>query len=923
MARHPQPNAPLNLDEPSPQDLITGQTAPLDESGSPAARDLQSAETATTQDAAELSNGQNVDSDAINKSENRAGDENWQYNRGGKHNTKVKSRRHSKVGPGILLGLGVFSTLIVIITMTLGAWAALTSYSKYLEQTYYGVSLVNSMRLLKNAAINGDYLARAGVATKTLSQKVANSKLGKMVSATRAKSVAGLQNLGIHIADSVTSSTAGQAVKLIAVKLSDLAHAPPQLFTSATDTAKSFLRNNFGYTLDNAMNIFDSAGSKIGRLTSEGLMVFDNVVGSKAQTVIRQVWSVTNRANNGIMAATRKFNSMRSALVRLGLFRALSTAKTAVKSFATKLAGTATDAASRAAAIRNALTTNAKGVINDFKVSLNAAKNSLVESSAALRSIRNSAKNAANNLRRHKTRLNRAGLASALLQVCVSAYCFLQSLGENNKPDVRYQTVAVPAMNEALELQNQVDTINSGDLSREETDLLTQTAIDKFLYNEVPKEVLVNDADGDDCKGDYSAYEETNDDDETVIHESAQNSDCQTETIVIKSSALDSQLLRADNGQSWQEYQNADIPYSNLDAFKNLQTGDAGGGILQTIGNFLSSASGSAGNLLCSSVGIMIITIVGVAIDAVAAFVSGGGYAAVKSVAVSLLLLGVMSLVANFIPDDENQAGSAIDTEHAEAETVNLIYGYQFLRNEDMINNGGSKLSDEEWTAQNTEYRQWLAAEYDAKPWYEKIFDPTDFRSAISTVARALNLNLTENTVQAGLQNTARVILSLPQIFARIVSPNYSLDAAHAATVYDYNIDHYGYTQKFQSLLLDDNNSYTWDINAEKVITILEEKTSTEEKIATEFNPLNDRLQQCYRKTINPSDWSVQKTDFISSNESNASRYYDDAENAQKFDLICDNENDEEWLRLRIYLLDYQGFVSESCEYDEKQYCDY
>jgi murein DD-endopeptidase MepM/ murein hydrolase activator NlpD len=779
------------MDYSDPEKLMTGEVAPLDESGSPA-QDLQKAENDAADEGAE--NSASVkDDDAVNKNES-APNSGWDYGsedgKGGKSSMQGGQKKNffNKYVFGSILGIFGGSGMVMLLTAILGGWAILAMLGGFLEKTYMVTDSLVAARSVKNAMKMSQYDGVGKNGTKTLNQRLGKSRVGKITTLSGEKMLAKQYAKGLDFDLTLNGRDA------IAGKM-DLKKLYP-------NQSADFWRNT------DPDKLADMVEKRLGiRPTSivDGTFDFPKDLMKDRQALTKFMKSLDGEMKNWF-TKTQQFFRIRAALSRVGIYHSLSFWKN-LRSAANIKADTAGKKIARA-------------VSNKMSEALEK-----VEKLKVVRSAFNKVRSAA-------PRLRKISLSVGLGELFLAAACVVKGLQEMASPSGRFASTAVPAMNESATLINAKDTMNAGDMGSEEIAASLMT----YAYNEYETDPPRNDTDSDEFDS--------------------------NEKILVQSSSLDVPAYIAEAGGNPQALKPDDPAYETTLALQNMQKKDTGVGatILRAVNRV---ATWVATDVTCSEEFLGIVGIASMILDVVATFATSGAGAAIKTAIVSGVILGVGQLVSNLIPADDSE--DAEQEPQPKVNFTNAIYGTIFNYNESVMAMGASKLGKDVWIGQETEWKEQLAAEYAKKPWYEKVFDGTDHRSVVSSMGRALNLDLSNNSITSGIKNVGRVAASLPQIFARIFSPSYSLQAASAGT-YDYGVDRWGFSDEFNRTALKNNMENTSEIetwshpnlqDAREEFLKKDEDGNLINELNEDGEKISNDFEYCYGKKLDPVSFNL------------------------------------------------------------------
>lgn len=206
-------------------------------------------------------------------------------------------------------------------------------------------------------------------------------------------------------------------------------------------------------------------------------------------------------------------------------------------------------------------------------------------------------------------------------------------------------------------------------------------------------------------------------------------------------------------------------------------------------GGIINAVNASVGGLACAvdhTTGIFSDAITK-AID----FVTAGGLSNLSS--------AIMGPIMNFAI--ELMAGKKLDLTNQTPEQFGNIaaYGSKFMGEQNGLRaNGGTVLSDTESAELRRDANTWLAMEWNDTPLLAKLFDPTDYRSAISTVARNARMNPMPENILASITNTFRLMAAIPNtaVAMAVDSPVATARATSGRPAYDYGVPDIGIVPK-------------------------------------------------------------------------------------------------------------------------------
>ncbi|MDO4271373.1 MAG: hypothetical protein Q4C83_00075 [Candidatus Saccharibacteria bacterium] len=229
-----------------------------------------------------------------------------------------------------------------------------------------------------------------------------------------------------------------------------------------------------------------------------------------------------------------------------------------------------------------------------------------------------------------------------------------------------------------------------------------------------------------------------------------------------------------------------------------------------------------------------------------------------------------------------------------------LMYGGKFMSNDQALTMGGRQLNTQEAIELNLENRRYLAWRNSQKPLVARLFNPSDYNSAVNQVARAVNINTSDQSLTTQLANVFKTFVSAPNIMATAANQLVG-GSAYAASAYDYGVDTWAYSIDEMNSILEDD-AYDLVTNTDYILDIFENN-------ADETKRLERYAEKCLSLDISTSgDYKIDPID----NEEGTAWNYVDIKNA------TDCGNDDNTLRLRLYAMDYFNTVSGMCYYGEE-----
>jgi hypothetical protein len=247
-----------------------------------------------------------------------------------------------------------------------------------------------------------------------------------------------------------------------------------------------------------------------------------------------------------------------------------------------------------------------------------------------------------------------------------------------------------------------------------------------------------------------------------------------------------------------------------------------------------------------------------------------------------------------------------------------VMYGSKFLEDFDNSTLGGRKLSDDEVAVLYSSNQIKLAGEYQDSSVLRRLFDPTDYRSALSKVARQNNWDTSGGSAVSHLANVANTLARIPATLLVNVRAVFRDQASAASnSPYDYGVGWYGYSVDEQQRLRDiDNPQSSVFKNAENLYEISSRDLGDVQ--------LNSAATSCFSTYI-ASNTMLAKINNSGANILNKEGSFNidyiggplfDYDDCYHFQL-----NYDEMMILRTYILDYQLLSAGSC-YEASVYPD-
>lgn len=146
--------------------------------------------------------------------------------------------------------------------------------------------------------------------------------------------------------------------------------------------------------------------------------------------------------------------------------------------------------------------------------------------------------------------------------------------------------------------------------------------------------------------------------------------------------------------------------------------------------------------------------------------------------------------------------------------------------------------------------QEYLNREWSQRTLADRLFDATDYRSAVAKLANGAGINPMPDSPTQYFANFAKMVAAVPNFLMTGLFGGRSAQAA-AATAVDYDIPgapHIEFTPDFLDKISGSDESYDYDVNADKVYTMLDASGSDK----------RDYAQKCLGLTIGPGpDYAV------------------------------------------------------------------
>ena len=238
------------------------------------------------------------------------------------------------------------------------------------------------------------------------------------------------------------------------------------------------------------------------------------------------------------------------------------------------------------------------------------------------------------------------------------------------------------------------------------------------------------------------------------------------------------------------------------------------------------------------------------------------------------------------------------------------MYGGHFTSNDQALGIGGKQLNSTEAMELNIENRRYLAWKNSQKPLLAKLVDPSDYNSSVNQIARAAQLNTSNQSFSTQLANVFKVFTSAPTVIAT-ASNQLIGGSAYAASAYDYGVDTWAYNIDEMDLALSSDN-YDLLTNTEDVLTAL--KAEEDGGISTsnfDSDPYRTYAYNCLGVEIESVD-SGGKVKLADNQDGTVWNYIDNTPEHNKDVAYCESAASD-MLGLRLYIQDYFNVISSAC----------
>ena len=238
-----------------------------------------------------------------------------------------------------------------------------------------------------------------------------------------------------------------------------------------------------------------------------------------------------------------------------------------------------------------------------------------------------------------------------------------------------------------------------------------------------------------------------------------------------------------------------------------------------------------------------------------------------------------------------------------------FMFGALFMSNDQSILSGGRKMTNRQSYELNLENRRYLAWENGRKSLMARLFDPSDYNSSISQIARSIQIDTSNQSFTTQLANVFKLFNSAPTIIANASSQLLG-GSAYAAAAYDYGVPTYAWSLDDMNNLVAGGEEYDMIENAYEVTTMLKKEDDALKSNPIADIPLHNYAEKCLTVKIG-NEGSAFKVTAIDNENGEAWNYVDNATNN------ASNCNDlsqlEEYKKLSLYVMDYFNTVSGMC----------
>lgn len=246
------------------------------------------------------------------------------------------------------------------------------------------------------------------------------------------------------------------------------------------------------------------------------------------------------------------------------------------------------------------------------------------------------------------------------------------------------------------------------------------------------------------------------------------------------------------------------------------------------------------------------------------------------------------------------------------------MYGGTYISNEQANNTGGGRaLSNAEALATRLDYREYLAWEHRQKPLLARLFDPTDYSSSISVLARNAKINTYDHDFSTQLANAFRLLTATPSLIASSAN-SLAGNSAYAASSWDYNVPTYAYSNGEVEEIATKHETFS---NAESVLRQLaKEDPIPEEEWSMKKTPYKFQAKYCKAiKFDKVSEGAAVRP--MDNTDGTAWNYRDSSPGSDSGTELANKVREANCgsmpMNLRLYIEDYFSIASSSCYYDD------
>lgn len=247
------------------------------------------------------------------------------------------------------------------------------------------------------------------------------------------------------------------------------------------------------------------------------------------------------------------------------------------------------------------------------------------------------------------------------------------------------------------------------------------------------------------------------------------------------------------------------------------------------------------------------------------------------------------------------------------------MFGGTFSANQQMIGMGGRKVSKAAAKALKEDNREFLAWQQSQKSLVARLFDPSDYNSALSQIAIVSGMNTSSTGLGTQIGNVFKLFTSAPTLIAQSAS-RIGGGNAYASSNYDYNIDTYSYTLDEVNTIDREGTGYDLFDNADKVIEQLKNEDDHQDPNAPDYVPqtYHTYADKCLAAPITRySSYDVKPRDNKDGTAWNYVDYKTNKGNQFQYEkykgIWVPCYGDDGPLPLRTYVMDYFTTLSSAC----------